>query len=379
MQNAAAVVVKVAAAIAAVQAIGTVSPPPTGSVFDTLAPGYARLMGSYVNPDPNWFPRGANVTDDGGMTLDPVTGDAILFGGSHGRSQEDSIGLFSMATGIWRRPYPSTPWLAMLLANMDSVLGRWKSTNHPVVSHAYSMQVVRRGWLYVLNRWCMPQDLPEGDLPDFTGRICKYDLHGGQGWMYSNLTQPWNAPSGAILDPVTEKIVVFGQDPSDGFYGRMWMYDPDTDTCVRGGRFGGNTQPVEVGYNPQDGFFYTFENNGVVRVHAINRGTLAMTSAQLTTTGPRPIQARPIGYPSFSWDGQRFGGCFVDGFHYSFEPSMTSTWRSDAVSLEGAVSGSPPSNDFSCSAFDPVTRCYVFVQIAPSGGPRTWVYRPPYL
>ncbi len=363
----------------------TPPPPPTGSVFDTLARNTARLMGSYVNPDPNWFPKGRSITDDGGCCADPARHQYLLMGGSHGISQEDEVRAFDTLTGTWRNLYESTPWADMVPSNFEKPPGRWASTNHPVCRHTYSHMVVRGDRLYLMQSYCNPDNLPPPttSLPSFHARLCWYDLVNG-GWNYSARVMAWTHASASVLDPVSQNIYVFGLDINTA-PGRVWKYDPVADTITTGPTMSLNTQPTDAVYCPDDDKFYAFDTGGVIHKITVDRANLNnSTSFLLPTMGPRPIQTaentptgRPRGYPSFTWDtvNKRMGGCFVDGIHYQFDP-VALTWTATTVLVEGSPGGSPPSNDFSCSAFDESSGCYIFVQNAPVGGARTWAYRP---
>lgn len=358
----------------------------TGSALDSLAHGYARQYGSYVSTEPDWLTKGANITDDSGAFADPLRHQFGLMGGGHGVSQETDIRLFNTTTGVWSSAYASTRFADMLAANEDTTKGRWINTNQPMARHTYSTMVVRGNVLHVLATYINPQLLPI-DLTDFTGQLCRYDLASiadpTTRWTFNAVTDtvsgavtnmPWQYQSGAAVDQVSNKIIVFGQDTS--FFSRAWLFDPDANTYTKGPTTGANAQPTNAVYCPDNDKFYQFQNGGVVCELTLNRSNFAAsTSVKLTTSGPTPpLPGRPYGYPSFSWDPirKRCGGSFVNGVHYEFDP-IAKAWTATTVLLEAGSTG-VVTNDFATARYMTDVGCYVMVTIATS--PHTWVYRP---
>ncbi len=389
MADQASTVAKINAATAEAQAIGVVVlPPPVGTgVLATLAPGQARRFGTYeAVGDPDWATKSRSITVDGGSFL--YGRRYGLWGGSHGQEQMNLIRLFDIDTGLWLPhdyPYQSTRWNDMRESNLDRTRGRWISDNLPLTRHGYSHLTPRGTKLFITQSFCNPDNLPEGDLPDLHAPFAIYDFPTNT-WSYSARKMPWTHASGAVLDPVSQCIYVVGLTVNAG-PGKLWKFDPDVDTVSADNASPAMDdsslryiQPVSFVHCPLDDKFYSFENGMRVRRITINRTNLmASTFELLTVTGPVPTLTRPIGYPSFNWDGKRMGGCFVSGTHYTFDP-VTVTSQATSVMLEaGSAGGSLPSNDFAASDFDAQSGCYLFVQNAPSGGPRTWAYRPPYL
>lgn len=358
---------KIAAAKAEAQAIGAAVPtqPPGTGVLANLARGYARSLGSYVNPDPDWSTRGRNITDYSGGFADPKRHQFLLCGGEHGPSLETDIRAFNTLTGAWSSLYPSTKLADMTAANLDVAKARWINTNQPQARHTYNLMVVRGDELWLLTA--------------YTGKIARYDLASVADpttrWTFSAISPPWFYAGAGVLDPVSNNVYVFSEDSS--YYGHVWKYDPAADTWAVGPGTGANTQPNDAVYCPQDDKFYTFEHGAVVRRCSVDRSNLNASTAQLlATAGPKPSQSGSFGYPSFTWDNvnKRMGGCFINGVHYEFDP-VSLLWSSTTVQLEAGSTG-PCGNDFFASAFMEDVGCYVFVQIHPTQGPITWAYRP---
>jgi hypothetical protein len=209
------------------------------------------------------------------------------------------------------------------------------------------------------------------------GKLRTYDFGTAQ-WSYSQHTAPWLHASAACLDPVTGKIIVIGVNKFDGTAAPIYFYDPDADTLVAGPKMMLPTfqQPLDLVHVPTTDQFYLFGNNGAVWNVIVDRATIANCRlVLLTTAGPKPTTGRPRGYPSFNWDSinGRIGGSFVNGNHFEFDPA-TLTWTATPITPETGIEA--VSNDFSCSDYDPVSGCYIAIQIHPTLGPVTWAIRP---
>lgn len=346
------------------------TPPASSSLLSTLIAGTARALGSYINPI--WPSAGRWITDDSGTVFDTKRHQLLIFGGSHGPSQEDDIRALDTWTCKWTSLYPSTPRAEMLMANLDMVRGVWLTTGQPVARHTYGLQVVRGDVYHCLAIYCNPDNLPEGTLPRFNGKMFSYDMVAGT-FKYSKANAPWYHASGSVLDPVSGNIYVIGLGPQAS-PGQLWKYDPVADVVSGGVNMAANTQPVDLVHCPLDDKFYLFEMGGGVRRITIDRNDITRSVfTVLAISGTKPNAPRPNGYPTMSWDGNQFGGCFYQNRFYTFNP-ITFAWSSTPMQIEA---GSPQVADvcFNCSEFDATTGCYVFMQTA-STIAQSWAYRP---
>jgi hypothetical protein len=362
------------------------------SALSDLAPRTARNLGTYVNPDPDWAVKGANITDDGGMVMDVAGRRALVFGGSHGPSQETDIRSLSLNTLQWSSLYPSTPWAAMTGTNMDPTvtvggpnsqgIGRYRSTNHPIARHTYSLTEVIGARMYCFQAYCNPNaqvgvpPMPEGSLPNIHGRICWYDFDTKQwGFSQHRHSDKWLHASASCLDPVSGYVYIVGLRAADAKPGPIWRYEWKTDTLTAGPMMPTiASQPLNLVHCPADDSFWLFERNGAVQKVNIDRTNFARTTATpIVTTGTKPRERRPRGYPSMAWEGAQFGGSFIDGFHYQFDP-RSSAWTATPIASEGGRG--PASNDFAASDWDPVEGVYIAAQIHPTLGPTSWAIRP---
>jgi len=207
----------------------------------TLAANTARNIGPY----PSGEVGGQNITDYSGITYDSVGKRMCLFGGGHGPSQETDIRVLDLQTMQWSSLYPTTPRSEMTLSNGDSDLGRWISTNQPYARHSYNMTVVAGRRFYLFTPFGQADHLA-GPNPPYGGRACWYDFD-AKAWRYSQISSaqtPWAYYSAAVLDPVTGRIVIGGGNPQGGV-GKIWLYDPATDTFETV-----STTPTEILFNP---------------------------------------------------------------------------------------------------------------------------------
>jgi hypothetical protein len=356
----------------------------------TLGPNTARVIGSYANPDPQFNTDGlgaADITDYSGMAYDPVGKRICMFGGGHGPSQETDIRVLDLTTLAWSSLYAPTGAKEMKLANLDADRGRYISTNQPTARHTYNLTLVRGRRFYMLAPRGMPglndiypsepQAHPGGG---WGGRICWYDFDTGT-WTYgkygSAYTSPPNAPwyfaSAAVLDPVSDCLLVIGPNTQAGA-GALWLYDPTNDTVTTGPECTVGSCDF-VYFPPNDRFYALQSDGGVFEVQIDRQKFAASTVTSLTVTGTRPASDPGIvcGY-AYDSISEVIGGNVAKGVFYAFDP-LTRTWTSKVMRLENPKAGLP-NLTFHCLEFDPVSGCFIFLENPQTtGGARTWAYR----
>lgn len=360
------------------------APARAAGALSTLAPNTARNVGSYLSGEVG----GAYITDFSGTCYDPVAQRVLLFGGGHGPSNETDIRAFSSTAG-WSSLYPSTPRADMTLANGDSILGRWISTNHPYARHTYGMTVVVGRRFYMMARQGMPYDTGSLPVPAWGGRICWCALDDPKfPWTYSKITDaatPWNYYNNtATLDPVSGKIVMLGEGVGAGA-GSLQLYDPAADATQAGPRMPPFFSHRTI-YFPPDGCFYVFSDSynaterfsGIVWKLTLNRTNPgASTIVKLATTGRRP--ASPA-YCAFDYDSvNRIIGGFAGNsgivaerrMFFAFDP-VTLSWDAQVMQIEAGSAGTPHPV-WRCASFDTASGCFVFINDPISFS--TWAYR----
>jgi len=335
----------------------------------TLAANTARNIGPY----PSGEVGGQNITDYSGITYDSVGKRMCLFGGGHGPSQETDIRVLDLQTMQWSSLYPTTPRSEMTLSNGDSDLGRWISTNQPYARHSYNMTVVAGRRFYLFTPFGQADHLA-GPNPPYGGRACWYDFD-AKAWRYSQISSaqtPWAYYSAAVLDPVTGRIVIGGGNPQGGV-GKIWLYDPATDTFETGPSF-----PGEIGYAhdivyfPPDDSFYVFQSDGRVWRMTLGRPNVMLSSiVPLNVTGTLPAASSRCGF-AYDTINKKIGGNVTNGTFYTFDPA-TLAWTSATMRVEAGSVGSP-NQAFHCLDFDHGSGCFVFLGDATA--PATWLYRP---
>ena len=161
----------------------------------TLAANTARNIGPYASTEVG----APNITDFSGITYDPVGKRMCLFGGGHGPSQETDIRVLDLQTMQWSSLYPTTPRKEMTIANGDSDLGRWISTNQPYARHTYNNMLVAGRRFYLFTPYGQADHLDGPNVP-YGGRVCWYDFDTGA-WSYSrysNEQTPWAYYAAAV-------------------------------------------------------------------------------------------------------------------------------------------------------------------------------------
>jgi hypothetical protein len=335
----------------------------------TLAANTARNVGSYASSEVG----GQNITDFSGMTYDPVGKRMCLFGGGHGPSQETDIRVLDLLTMQWSSLYPTTPRSQMTVANGDSDLGRWISTNQPYARHTYNMTLVVGRRFYMFTPYGQADHLDGPNVP-YGGRVCWYDFD-AKTWSYSqhsNARTPWAYYAAAVLDPVTGQVAIAGLNRQAGA-GSIWLYDPATDTIQTGPSFPREIgQPLDIVHFPPDGSFYVFKSDGRVWRMTLGRpNVMFSTVVPLDVTGTRPAASSRCGF-AYDSVNKTIGGNVTNGTFYAFDPA-TLSWTSSTMRVEAGSAGIP-NQAFYCLEFDPLSSCFVFLGEAKA--PSTWLYRP---
>jgi hypothetical protein len=342
--------------------------PTRKAAIASLAAGTSRNIGSYASIEIG----GRNITDYSGITYDPVGRRMCLFGGGHGPSQQTDIRVLDLSTMQWSSLYPTTPRSQMTVANGDSDLGRWISTNQPYARHSYNMSLVAGRRFYLFTVYGQADHL-DGPGPAYGGRVCWYDFD-TQNWNYSayaNGQTPWAYYAAAVFDPISGKILIAGYNQRFG-PGSVWVYDPAHNSYTTGAAF-----PAAVGYAhdivyyPPDDSFYVFQSDGRVWRMVHNRANAMFTQiAALTVSGTRPAAGSRCG---FAYDpvNRIIGGNVTNGTFYAFDPG-TSAWSATSMQVETGSIGMP-NQAFHCLDYDAASGCFVFLNDA--SNPSTWVYR----
>jgi len=350
----------------------------TASLLSSLEPDHARDLGPYANPA---FVGGANITDYSSITCDWTGNRMCMFGGGHGPSQETDIRIFDLNTLRWSSLFPPTPVSEMVRANCDVDNGRYITTNHPTARHSYNLTLVRGRRFYMMCYRGMPDHLDGwlGSNDGWGGRICWYDFDTAQ-WSYSRIAQaatPWYFAAAAVLDPISNKVLVAGPNSQAG-QGGLWIYDPVTDAVATTGL------SIDVGispdfvYFPPTDRFYILQSDGRVWEGTFNRDSIrASTITALNVKGMPPASATGIvcGY-AYDSVNRIIGGNVAKGLFYAFDPPKRS-WSSKAMQLEAGSSG-VPNQAYHCLEFDHASGCFVFLETpgyGATGAPRTWAYR----
>jgi hypothetical protein len=369
------------------------------SPLSTLGANTARDIGPYSNTDSQLNAgqlNAAYITDYSGMRADAVRKRMLLFGGGHGGSQETDIRVLDMRTLVWSSLYPPTPAVDMADPNnIDASTGRYKSTNHPTARHTYGSLVVRDSKLHVLATLGMPDHLGwTGNY--WGGRNCDYDFD-TKTWSFgpfgANVANtpppraPWDYTAGAVLDPVSRKILVVGQAVGGG-RAAIWLYDPDARTAENGPLLGGAAIGCTVVHYPPNGKFYSFaypyitDATGGAVAAPIEVCEISLdpndfsksTTTKLAAVGTIPQDLYARGAFAYDSTNRVIGGSPRNGTFYTFDPS-TRAFTATAMRVEAGSSG-VPNLMYQCLDFDADSGCYIFLQ---NDGDQTkqtaWAYR----
>lgn len=349
--------------------------------LSTLAPNTARNLGLWIETgaerDPDDAP--AQRTDYSCVAYDPVGKRILMRGGHHGRNVSTNIRALDLRTLQLSNLFPSTAKREMTLANCDSDLGRWISTNHPWSRHTYNGNVVLDGKLWMMAMQNSHQPMNGMTFPPGFGRSAAYDLSATdhrRGWSYSQIKGNWFMMIAACA--ARDKILVVIRLTTG--WAEAWLYDPESDTRLKlpvsFGTTGWVGDPCVVAY-PPNGRYYAFMEDGKVWEIALDVAKpSAATSVQVASGWPPQTQtARGSGYRLVRMDydpvNRVIGGSLVAGSYVAFDP-VGRTWKQFTAIVEAGSQG-VPTTAFWCGAFDQESGCY----IAFAADGNHWAYKPP--
>lgn len=346
--------------------------------LSTLAANSARNLGPWTetggerdDEDP------AHRSDYSCVVYDPAGKRILMRGGHHGTNVSTNIRALDLRTLRFSNLFPNTPRREMTLANNDSDVGRWISTNHPWSRHTYNGNVVLDGKLWMMAMQNGHQAIRGVAFPPGYGRSASYDLSAAdhrRGWNYSQIKTNWFMMIAACA--ARDKILVVVR-PSSG-WAEAWLYDPSTDTRTRLpvglGTTGWVGDPCVVAY-PPNGRYYAFMESGKVwEITLDTANPAAATSAEVATGWPAGTDT-VRGYRLVRMDydpiNRVIGGSLISGTYMAFNPT-TRSWKQFTPAVETGSRG-VPTTAFWCGAFDQDSGCY----IAFAADGNCWAYKPP--
>jgi hypothetical protein len=352
----------------------------------TLGAGAARDLGAYTCEELAGFPGRSCVSiwEYSGFAYDNVHQQMLMFGSGHAATVRTDIAYLDLQGDLqWQSAYPSTPFSAMTLANMDLDRGFWKSTGHPVQHHTYDQLswVPETGRLVdflsnaiVLYGQEYPRDFPEGTR---SSDLHEYDPVAK---IWSHYTQPMRVPpyGAAEYDPASKRILYLSR------YG-LWSYDPQSHKVIEeplilpGQTLSYAQNLVWAG---ESGVHYYMMADGEVLRLTYRAGTPAQaTLTPVRTTGPRPpVLASPPEPSETGWGfdpkRKRVCGGLHEGLIYCFAPA-SSEWTAHPVVLQAGAKANLGAMAHHAVQFDPVSDVLVFLtKSTPSEPPHTVVWRP---
>lgn len=321
------------------------------SLLAGLQSGTACKLGAWSDTLGNF-----HRSDYSCVVADPANHRVLFYGGGHssqvGSGTDDDIRAFDLGALTWSSLYAPTPDADLIASNEDLQLGRWISTNHPIVRHTFAGSVVTGGRYYLFQA-----------NSNFLGAldpapICWYDFAAGT-WTYSasGRVPGWQYNAGVTFDPVSQKIVVCGTDMQASGWYHLWLYDPATDVITKVCDFNVSGHMADMHYDASSDSFLLFGASGKVMRLALNRAAPAQsTLAAVTTTGvavPNPANAPQ----RFAFDGTHYGGSVIDGTMYLFD-AAAAAWSSRQL-VNGDGSPATFTQIYYCIDFDPTTGCYI--------------------
>jgi len=364
----------------------TPAPAPTPTLAN-LPANTALDLGRYTCAQPADNPAGCErISEYSGFAYDPYNGRMLQFGGGHASTTRTDIGVFDCTSLKWGSLYPSTPCAQQVLANADLSAMRWISSNHPIARHTYDMLVVgessggRSFFVMTSGGLNGVEGCGSGGILGGAGasqpRIARFDFASGA-WVYSKLAIPWYYASAAAFDPLTKKIVVVGYTDNIA-PGRVWLYDPATDTITAGG-----AAPSNIGYAnnliyfPPTQKFYLISNGTVAGGLAVFEVTLDRTNlaaSSIAQVGGMSGSLPALIETGFAYDSKNkvIGGCVRNGLFYAYDPAAK-LWTS-RVMQTSPVGGAIGTVAHHSLDYDPVNNVFIILTDYASGF-RTWAYR----
>jgi hypothetical protein len=277
----------------------------------------------------------------------------LMFGGGHAATPRTDIDAFDLDPPrgrplTWVPLYPSTPAAAMTSVNQDKDRGSWKSSGHPMARHSYDMAAVME--VGSRKQFILLSSLA-GTPPGVGARIAHYDLEAKQ-WAYSAVRADdyWYYAAASAVDPVSKRILIVGLS-TDANPGRVWLYDPVTETVATGPGV-----PDEVGYGnnlvyfPPNDKFYLMAQGSPTQVYeiTIDRTNLSVSSVVLVPgTGAAPTTDEA----GWAYDARNrvIGGGIKDGRFHTYDP-LANRWTTSVmvplpevvgISIDSAMIGIP--------------------------------------
>jgi hypothetical protein len=363
----------------------------TGGVVGTpnpqlanMADGEAKDLGEFTCSD-NGEGEGTckRVTDYSGFVFDSNNHQFLMFGGGHSTTMTDVVFAFDLEdTLTWKEPYAPTPCSQQVSSNLDADNGAWLAGAptgpypRPLAVHSYDLLA----FAPTQNEFLLISRLFTGGYcntvgNDIGGPVAHYAV-GNNTWSFKTESVAHSSNiDGSEYDPVSDKIVIFGQSG-------LGMYDPatggwdlavstyDGETLKTPG--GADADMGNLGYAnhltyfpPTDTFYFFLRGEPTVYAVKLDRANLpASTMEQVTTTG----SGSGHGEPGWAFDSKNNvigGGVQNDEFHI-FDPA-TGAWSSVPVPGVG-------SQAFHAVGYDPTNNVFIFVTDYDSGS-KTWAFR----
>ncbi len=315
------------------------------------------------------------ITDYSGFVYDSARHQLLMFGGGHASTFRDDVDVFSFDTLKWQSAYPSTKCADMTVGNIDSDVGRWKTSNHPFSRHTYDLLAFAENTKELLmlsgmtggSSFCAPS----GDPFYYGGTVAAYDPV-GKLWSYSSVRPKWDLGA-AEYDPIAQKVILLSQ------YG-LWSYDPISRTSsqhltqsqVPDSRLGYGNNLV---YFPPNQKMYDIARESPTRVFevSLDRADLGKSNVVEMSGMTGVPDSQESGW-AFDSVHQVIGGGIKNGQFYSFNP-ITKTWKAQVMKVQSSSSTTVGTMAFHALAFDPVNRVFVFISDYASGR-HVWAYRP---
>lgn len=355
-----------------------------------LAPGNVRDLGPYTCVDiAGAYQPCDHVSDYSGFVYDADDHRMLMFGGGHAASITTDVPELDLAADplVWAPAYPSTPYEAMTLDNLDQVATSWRSTGHPLARHtidmmAYSPQARRLVMLPATNSFVL---YTQGYPADFPG-----DLNtGGDVFEYDPVARTWSsypAAAGISLgygasayDPPSGDVIALGRTG-------LYRYQPASHTLeqVQDAQALPFAYLQNLTYAESTDTHYYLRSDGVVLSLVYDRVTpSASVITQVDVHGTPPTPASDVetipddSETGWAYDSARgrICGALTSGTMYCFDPA-SSTFTAHALTAEGDALPLD-SIVFHTIQYDPVDDVFVFLTRGPDGYTRhTAAWRP---
>ena len=353
-------------------------PAPDTHDFGTLQPGFARLVGSWLEDPTLTEATEANVqapgqrTDWGSMCYSKRHDALFLHGGHHGLHLSTAPRKLQPQYGLYRNIAPTVPVPMMTPENSDATKGRWISHNAPWARHPFQSIVTMGDHVGCLlgqnsHNPVNGQVIPGGDGKPYFWHLsnsdpltaCEYVLSAA-GW-HSH----WMGAVG-----VGERYVVACYVPESSWL-QCWVYDHVTKT-KRQVPMAIDTigWPGSVCVCFDGTYFYAVGPTGRVFKLAVDLAAATGTSEMLSE-GWAPLSDISDARVDYDAANHALGGCLANGKYRRFNLA-TRQWSEVTLQVEAGSTGTPHQS-FWCSAFDAKRRVY----FAANNTGQLWAVRPP--